>query len=59
MPEDGIECKCFMIISIDSLTDFESKYCFQAYLDESIDRIVDKQIIYYLDNNVIHFGDKN
>ena len=33
VPEDGVECEFFTIISIDSLLVYESKYYLEVYLD--------------------------
>ena len=33
VPEDDIECKSFIVISIDSLLVYENKYYLQVYLD--------------------------
>ena len=59
MPEDVVECECFMIIFLDSLIDYENKYYLPVYLDENIYRILDKEIINYLDDNIFNFDDKN
>ena len=42
MPEYGIECESFTIISIDSLLVYENKYYPQVYLDKCGCKIVDK-----------------
>ena len=34
MPEDGVECESFTVISFDSLLVYDNKYYFQAYLDK-------------------------
>ena len=51
MPEDYIECKSFTVISIDSLLVCENKYYLQVYLDNCANKIIDKQMIYYLVDN--------
>ena len=40
VPEDGVECESFTIISIDSLLDYENKYYLQVYLDKCTYKIV-------------------
>ena len=52
IPENGVECKSFTIISIDSLLDYESKYYLQVYLDYCAYKIVGKQMTDYLDDNL-------
>ena len=52
MPEDDIECECFIVISTDSLPVYENKHYLQVYLDNSAYKIVNKQMRYYLDENV-------
>ena len=58
VPEDGVECEYFAIISIDSLLVCENKYYLQIYLDNCAYRIVDKQIMDYLDDNIFE-SDEN
>ena len=53
VPKDDIECKSFTIISIDSLLVYEKKYYLLVYLDNCAYKIVEKQMIDYLDDN--HF----
>ena len=52
MPEDDIECKSFTVISIDSLLVYKNKDYLQVYLDNCAYKIVNKQMIDYLDENV-------
>ena len=52
MPEDGVECKSFTVISIDSLLVYDSKYYLQVYLDNCAYKVVDNQRIDYLDDNL-------
>ena len=54
VPEDGVECECILIISIDSI--FEKKHYLHIDFDEGPYGIVDKQIMRYLDYNVIDFN---
>ena len=51
MLEDYIECESFTVISIDSLLVCENKYYLQVYLDNCANKIIDKQMIYYLVDN--------
>ena len=51
IPEDGVECESFPFISIDSLLVYDSKYYPQVYLDDCAQKIVEKQIIDYLEGN--------
>ena len=52
MRGDDIECESFTVISLDSLLVFNNKYCPQVYLDNSAYKIVSKQMIDYLDENL-------
>ena len=52
VPQDGAECKSFTVISIDSLLVYENKYYVQVYLDTCAYKIVDKQMIDHLDDNL-------
>ena len=58
VPEDGVECKSFIIFSIDSLLVYENKYYLQVYLNSCAYKTVNTQIIDYLDNNLFE-SDKN
>ena len=51
MPEDGIECKSFTVISTDSIFVNKGKYYLQVYLDKTAYKIIDKQMIGYLGEN--------
>ena len=51
VPEDDIECKTFIVISIDSLLVCEHKYYLQVYLDSCSYEIVDKRPIDYFGKN--------
>ena len=51
VPEDGVKCESFTVISIDSLLVYESKYYLQVYLDNYACKIVDKRMIDYLGGN--------
>ena len=48
MPEDGVEYEFFAIISINSFLVYENKNFLQQCLDRFAYEIVDKQMIYYL-----------
>ena len=50
MPEDGVECESFTVISRGSVLVYE--YYLEVYLDNCSHKIVDKQILDYLDNNL-------
>ena len=52
MPEDGVGCEFFTVISIDSLLVYENKYYLQVYLDNRAYKIVGKKMIDYLHDNV-------
>ena len=49
-PEDGLECECFTIISIDSLLVCET--IITCSLNNCAYKVVDKQMIDYLDDNL-------
>ena len=51
--EDGVECKCFTVISIDPLLIYDNKYYLQVYLDNCAYKSVDNQMRDYLDNNLL------
>ena len=48
VPEDGVECESFTIISIDSLLVYENKYYLHIYLDNVAYKTVDKKMRDYL-----------
>ena len=55
MPKDDKECESFTVISIDLwfiLLVYENKYYLQVYLDNCAYKFVNKQITYYLDENI-------
>ena len=52
MPEDGVECTYFTIISIDSLSVYESKYYLQEYIENSAKKVVNMQMIDHLISNL-------
>ena len=52
MPEDGVECESFTIISIDSLLVYENKFYLQVYLDSCTYKIVNIEMIDYLHDNL-------
>ena len=47
-----MECESCTIISIDSLLVYKDKYYLQVYLDNCPYKIVDKQIVDYLNDNL-------
>ena len=51
VPGDNMECKISTVIS-DFLLVYQSKYYLQVYLDNCAYRIIDKQMIDYLDENL-------
>ena len=52
VPEDGVECECLPVISIDFLLVYDNKYYLQVYLDNCAFKFVDKQMINYLNDNL-------
>ena len=52
MPENDIECESFTVISINSLLIFDNKYYFQVYLENCAYKVVNKQMTYYLGENL-------
>ena len=55
--EDGAECKSFAIIFIDSLLVYENKNYLQLYLDNCAYKILNTQMIDYLDDNLLEFDE--
>ena len=51
--EDGIECEFYTVISIDSLLVYHNKFYLQVYLDNCAYKIVNAQMIDYLDGNLL------
>ena len=52
MPEGGLECQSFRIISIDSLLDYENKYYVHLYLANYAYKIANIQMLFHLDDNL-------
>ena len=52
VPEDDMECESFTVISIDSLLVYKNKYYLQVFLDDCAYKIVNKQMIDYLEENL-------
>ena len=52
VPEVGKNCESFTINSIDSLLAYENKYYLQIYLDNCSYRVLNTQMIDYLDHNL-------
>ena len=51
MPEDGIGCEFFTVICTDSLL-VDNEYYLQVYLHNCPYKILEKQMIDYLDDNL-------
>ena len=51
--EDCVECESLTVISIDYSLVYKNKYYHQVYLGSCADKIVDKQMITCLDDNLI------
>ena len=51
VPQDGIECESFTVISMDALVAYKKKYYRQVYLDNCRYKIAKKQMTDYLDHN--------
>ena len=51
MSENGVECKSFTVISIDSLFVYKNKYYLQLYSDNCGYKIVDNQMADYFDDS--------
>ena len=52
VPEDFVECEFFTMISINYLLVYESKYYLLVYLDNCAYKIVDTEMVDYLDENL-------
>ena len=52
VPEDGIECESFTVISIDSLLIYENKYYLQVHIEKIAYKIANKQMTDYLDGTL-------
>ena len=50
--EVGVERQSFTIISIDSLFVYENKYYLQIYLDNCVYKIVNIDMLHYVDDNL-------
>ena len=50
MPEGGIKLESFTVIFIDFLLIYENRYYLQVYLNKYAYKIVNTEIIYYLDD---------
>ena len=44
VPEDGVECESFTVISVDSLLAYDEKYFLRVFLDNCAYKIVNKQM---------------
>ena len=58
VPEYGAECKSFTIICIDLLLVYDNGYYLQVYLDNYASEIIDKQMVNYLDENLLETDHK-
>ena len=54
MPEEDIECEYFPAIAIDSILIYDKKCYLQVYLEDGVYKLVNKQMINYLEKN--YFG---
>ena len=52
LPEDGVECEYFTVVSSNSLVLYENKYELQVYLDNGAYKKLDKQMVDYFDDNL-------
>ena len=50
MSEDCVKCESFTIISIHSLLIYENKYYLEVYIDNCAYKIVNSQIVDYLND---------
>ena len=53
VPEDGVECESSAIISIDALLVYERKCYLQVYVNNCVYKIVNTQMVDYLDDNIL------
>ena len=53
MPKDGAECESSTIISIDALLVYERKCYLQVYLNNCVYKIVNTQMVDYVDDNIL------
>ena len=58
VPKDGVECEHNLISSIDFLLVYENIYYIEVYLGSSAYKIINTQMIYYLDHNLFE-SDEN
>ena len=52
IPEDGVECESFTIISIDYLLVYENKYYIKVYFDNCAYKIANTEMVDCLDDNI-------
>ena len=55
VPEVDEECESFTVISVDYLLAEEKKYYLEVYLDKCVNKIANKQIKDYFDNNLFEY----
>ena len=53
MPEGGIKLESFTVIFIDFLLIYENRYYLQVYLNKYAYKVVNTEIIYYLDDKFL------
>ena len=52
VPENGVECEYFRIISIDSLIVYENKYYLEVYSDNCAYKTVNTEMVDYLYDSI-------
>ena len=52
LPNEGVECKLFTIISIDSLLVSRKEYCLQVYFDNCVHKLINTEMVDYFDDNL-------
>ena len=52
LPENGVECESFTVISIDFLLIYGKKYCLQVYLDSPAFNTVHTEMLDHLEDNI-------
>ena len=52
VPQDDVKCESFTVISIDYLLVYENTYYLQVYLEKCAYKIVDKQLIDFVSENL-------
>ena len=57
VPEDGVECEPFTIISINFLLVYQNKYYLELYLNSFVYQILNKQMIDCLYDNLFEVNE--